>query len=866
MAFTTLTGAPLHVYSGAEGVHYFACRILRFVSLSALGVQDEVRYQVDFQRRQVEFITALTNGSDERRTYEIRIISEPDPLVSARGRVSVFLLGRLDGWSPETADHYAQEFQRMFSSAFPEYESELVQSDEVSAVLTPFPAAYVVELARRMGRESLNTLRPPLRLRRNLGFLPREGPTADKAAPGKDGSIVHLFPFVPTHAPFNNLFRLLLLEPNPITISIRLQPTELSQVEGAYLEHAIASCERHNQVSLGATSVDDLSTLHPTLREKTTAQQHHLSRFLFGLRDNAALMTIHIASTSAISTFVPETVAGLITQPAGGSKPTLSTGIAEYLAGGYEVIAPDDLPVAVAALSDLRLLVPANPLMPDGAERIPYLFDSVEAMSAFRLPPISNDALSGVDTRSWRSAMPPRRLSETGVLLGESTEPGTSREVRISPGDRLRHTYLVGQTGTGKSTMLRTMILDDIRAGEGLCVLDPHGDLYKDLIGRIPDNRMDDVILVDPTDLDYPVGINLLEYSTETERFFIIQELTAIVTRTMMDSFGDAAMNMMGPLFFQHLRMNLFLAMSDPDNPSTLMDFYRIFQESNYWRRWLPLRLSDPLLEQWVTHVLPAMDYLRQGSDGASMGGWVSSKFESFLFDPMLRNIFGQKRSTIRLREAMDTGKILLVNLAKGSLTEPNSRFFGMIVLAQLQAAALGRANIAEAERRPFYVYVDEFQSVATEGFITLLSEARKFGLGLVLANQFVSQIKNEKIIASILGNAGSLVCFRLGETDAALMEKEMSPIINRHDLLDIPNWHAYISTLVHNQTVRPFEIRTIEEKGAYNEAVALEVRTRSRRVYGRDREDVIESLKPRKEEPEEARINLLQSIGIEPS
>lgn len=853
--FASPTSELLQVYAGADTTHYFACHILRFVTLSALGVQDEVRYQVDFQRRLVEFITTLTNGGDERRRYEIRIISEPDAKVSARGRMSVFLLGRLDGCSPVLANRYALEFHRMFSSSFPEYESELVKSDEVAGVLTPFPATYVVELARRVGREPLNTLRPRFRQHRNLGFSLNELPEPDKTQSGDDGAIVHLFPFVPTGAPFNNLFRLLLLEPNPISISLRLQPTKLSQAEGDYLERVIVECERHSQVSLGGSSVDDLSTLHPTLREKATAQQHHLSRLLFGLRNSAALMTIHIASTSTISSFVPEMVGGLITQPAGGSKATLSNGIAEYLAGGYEVIVPEKLSGAVAALGDLGMTLPVNPLMPGGAERIPYLFDSVEATAAFRLPSISNDELMGVNTRSWRSAPPPRDLPETGVLLGESNEPGTSREVRISPEDRLRHTYLVGQTGTGKSTMLRTMILDDIRAGEGVCVLDPHGDLYKDLLGRIPADRMDDVILVDPTDLDYPVGINLLEYSSETERFFIIQELTAIITRTMMDSFGDAAMNMMGPIFFQHLRMNLFLAMSDPEHPSTLMDFYQIFQESGFWRRWLPLRSSDPLLDQWVTNVLPEMDYLRQGSEGASMGGWVSSKFESFLFDPMLRNIFGQKQSTIRFREAMDTGKILLVNLAKGSLTEPNSRFFGMIVLAQLQAAALGRVNIPEAERRPFYLYVDEFQSVATEGFITMLSEARKFGLGLVLANQFVSQIKNDKIMASILGNAGSLVCFRLGETDAELMEKEMSPTISRHDLLNIPNWHAYISTLAHNQTVRPFEIRTVKEQGTRDEARALEVKARSRRNYGRDREAVTESLIRRKAEPEETRI-----------
>lgn len=843
MSLSTRASEVLYVYPGPDATQYFACRISRFVCLSALGVQDEARYQLEFQRRQVEFITSLTNGRDERFRYEIRFVSEPDERVAARGRVKVFVLGRIDGWTPNMANRYAVEFHRMFSSAFPEYESELLPSNEVAAALTPFPIECVVEIARRAGRESLNTLRPPLQPRRYVGFSSQEAPESGDVSTNNDGSVVHLFPFVPTGVPFNKLFRLLLLEPHPIAIGVRLQPTVLSAAEASYLEQAFAACERHGQVGLGATTFDDLSTLLPTLRDKAKAHQHHLSRLLFGLRDNAAMMSIHVASTAPISSFVTETLAGLITQPAGGSNPTPATGIAEYLAGGYEVVAPSDLLRVAASFGDLGMVTRANPLMPPGSERLPYLFDSVEATAAFRLPPASRDALDGVDTRTWRSAMPPRTLSTGGVLLGESTEAGTTREVRISSEDRLRHTYVVGQTGTGKSTMLRTMILDDIRAGEGVCVLDPHGDLYKDLIGRIPDDRMNDVILVDPTDLEYPVGINLLEYGSETERFFIIQELTAIVTRMLTDSFGDAGLNMMGPIFFQHLRMNLSLAMSDPDDPSTLMDFYSIFLEKNYWRRWDPPRISDPMLDRWVKSVLPETDYTKQGSEGISMGGYIGSKFEGFLFDPMLRNIFAQKRSTIRIREALDSGKILLVNLAKGSLSEPNSRFLGMVVLAQLQAAAMGRVNTPQTERRPFYVYVDEFQSIATEGFITLLSEGRKFGLGLVLANQFASQVKNDKIMSSIFGNVGTLVCFRLGDTDAERMEREMSPVLSRRDLLDIPNWHAYISTLVDNQTVRPFEMRTVMEQGAYSEERAREVRARSRRSYGRYREEVIDGL-----------------------
>jgi hypothetical protein len=379
------------------------------------------------------------------------------------------------------------------------------------------------------------------------------------------------------------------------------------------------------------------------------------------------------------------------------------------------------------------------------------------------------------------------------------------------------------------------MILDDIQAGAGVCVIDPHGDLYRELLGRMPPNRVDDVVLLNPTDVYFPVGLNILEFKNESQRHFLIQELVGIVTRIIEDEYGIEAIGALaGPVFFQHMRMNLLLAMSNLQDPGTLLEFYNIFQEEGYWKRWLPLRNQDPYLERWTKDALPKMNYLRPGSDGASMGGYVGSKFESFLFDPMLRNIFAQKRSTINLREIMDTGKILLVNLAKGELTEANSRLLGMFLLAKLQAACMGRIAVPQARRRDFFVYVDEFQSIATQNFISLLSEGRKFGLSLILANQFVSQIKDPRIVASVFGNIGTVICFRLGQTDAEAMEREFYPLFDRSDLINLPNWLAYITTLVDGQPLRPFSLSTLLDEVAFDESRASEVLVASRRKYGR--------------------------------
>jgi len=395
--------------------------------------------------------------------------------------------------------------------------------------------------------------------------------------------------------------------------------------------------------------------------------------------------------------------------------------------------------------------------------------------------------------------------------------------------------------------MLKSMIKSDIDKGNGVCVIDPHGDLFRWVLQRVPDKRLEDILILDPADMDYPVGLNMLDCEEEAQRHLIVQDLVGIIYRIMQDEYGDAAGGMMGPVFFQHVRMNLLLVMSDPDRPSTLLDFYKIFVEANYWKRWVPLKTQDPQLASWVEQVLPRVDYFRT-SDGVPFGGYIVSKFEEFVFDPMLRNIFGQRRSTVNLQQIMDSGKILLVNLAKGELSDVASRFLGMVLLSKLQAAAMGRVKIPIEERRPYFVYVDEFQSIATQSFITMLSEGRKFGLGLVLANQFISQLKDRRITEAIFGNVGSLICFRVGQADAETMEKFVAPGFSRSDLTNLPNWYSIISTLVSGQTVPPFSIETEMGDFAHDPDRERKVRAASRKQYSRSRAEVEQELGYRRE------------------
>ena len=330
-------------------------------------------------------------------------------------------------------------------------------------------------------------------------------------------------------------------------------------------------------------------------------------------------------------------------------------------------------------------------LAPAGMQRLRYMMNGHESACAFRFPEDLGDGLPGMKTHTERSRPIPLELTQKvdrldpaqTLLLGTNTHMGLTSDVRLPLNDRLLHMYVVGQTGTGKSTLLKTMLISDMEAGRGCALIDPHGDLYEEMLGLIPPERVKDVILLDPSDMKFPFGMNLLEANTWEEQHFVVREMQAIFRRLLEDQYGRMAQEYTGPIFYQHMQMNMLLAMSDFDNPGTLLQFYEIYQSQNYWKRWIPLRVDDPQLKLWVENYLPNNNYTERARGGeATMGEYLSSKFTDFIFDPRLRNIFGQPRSTIDFNQAMNQGKILLINLAKGLLGEANSRFLGLVLMA----------------------------------------------------------------------------------------------------------------------------------------------------------------------------------------
>lgn len=425
-----------------------------------------------------------------------------------------------------------------------------------------------------------------------------------------------------------------------------------------------------------------------------------------------------------------------------------------------------------------------------------------------------------------KSAAPPAVLPNAGIILGKNIYRGQEAVIRLNPLDRRRHLYIVGQTGTGKSYLLRNQIKQDIDNGAGVGIIDPHGDLVEAILGMIPESRYNDVVLFDPADTEWPVGLNLLEASTATEKDFAISEMISTFQKLFLAEH-------LGPVFEHSMRNAMLTLMADEINPGTLVDIPRIFTDPVFVRQLL-IKVTDPLVRDfWEKEILKMSEQTK-----SEMIGYLVSKVGRFVENSMMRNIIGQNRSGIDFNDIMNNGKILLVNLSKGRIGEMNSALLGLIVTAKLQIAAFKRAEERNEEsRRDFYLYMDEFQSFTTDSIATILAEARKYRLNLILAHQFIGQI-TEKIRDAVFGNAGSIVSFRVGPEDAKFLVKYFEPVFNESDLINIDNRHAYAKLLINGATTVPFNILT-EETSLSSLDKAEKLRELCRQKYARPRTEV---------------------------
>lgn len=459
--------------------------------------------------------------------------------------------------------------------------------------------------------------------------------------------------------------------------------------------------------------------------------------------------------------------------------------------------------------------------------RAANILGTTEMASLFHFP-LPQTGTPSILWRGAKVAAAPTSLSQTGIFLGVNRYRGIETPVYLADDDRRRHLYLIGQTGTGKTTLFLNMIVQDIMAGHGVGVVDPHGDLIEDILLHIPPERHQDVILFDPRDTERPLGFNILEVKDAAQRDLVVNEVVQILTKLAARLNPES----IGPMFEHYLRNALLALAQDPE--ATLVDVPRMFVDAPF-RTKILRHVTNPTVRQfWEQEFAQS----QRGQLSADMLSYVISKLGRFIGNEVVRNLIGQARSAFDVREVMDQRKILLCNLSKGSLGDINSDLLGFVLVSKIQIAALGRANIPERERSDFYLYLDEFQNFTTDSIATILSEARKYHLNLNLTHQFIEQLE-EHIREAVFGNVGTMISYRIGVNDAEFLAKQFAPTFSEYDLLRLPRFTAVIRMLASGTPQRSFSLNIMPPPTGGDPDQREAVRQFSRARYGRSRSDV---------------------------
>ncbi len=459
-------------------------------------------------------------------------------------------------------------------------------------------------------------------------------------------------------------------------------------------------------------------------------------------------------------------------------------------------------------------------------EQTSNVLNVVELSSLFHFPDQSNIPTSQLERQASKQVDGPRNITDKGLVLGYNIFRGIKKRINLDDMDRRRHVYIVGQTGTGKSVLLKNLALQDMLSGGGFAFIDPHGDAVDELLSVVPRERTEDIIYFSPADMDYPLGLNLFEFDTPDQKDFLIQE-----TISMIYSLYDPNRQGMVGARFEHIFRNCaLLLMSDPKG-GTFVDIPKLLVDNEFMKEKLQYVTDQNVLDFW-TKEWPSS---QRSNESGEVTSWVASKFGAFASNEMMRNIIGQTKSAFNLREIMDGKKILLVNLSKGRAGELNSRLLGMIFVMKFQAAAMSRASMNEKDRTDFSLYVDEFQNYSTESFATILSEARKYGLNLIVANQFTTQLTDE-IRDAVFGNVGTIISFRVGTQDAEALTKIYQPVFDADDLQRVPNANAVVRMLIQGVPSQPFSMATLPPFNTDNQKLVAALKQLSAAKYGRPR------------------------------
>lgn len=456
------------------------------------------------------------------------------------------------------------------------------------------------------------------------------------------------------------------------------------------------------------------------------------------------------------------------------------------------------------------------------------ILNTEELASLWHLP-LPTSETPNIRWMSARTAPAPINVPNSGLHIGYNVYRGRRTEVYMNDADRRRHVYIIGKTGSGKTEFIKNMALQDIRNGKGVAVIDPHGDLADDLMGLIPKERLDDVIYFNPSDLERPMGLNMLEAPDESMRDFAVQEMISIFYMLFPPE-------MIGPMFEHNMRNYMLTLMADVNNPGTIVEIPRMISDDAFQKAWVA-KVKDPLVRSfWEDEMAKTSDYHK-----SEMMGYLVSKVGRFVENEMMRNIIGQSKSAFNFRDIMDNQKILLVNLSKGKTGEVNASLLGLILVAKLQMAAFTRADIPEDQRKDFYLYIDEFQNFVTPSIATILSEARKYRLNLILAHQYMGQLVRDgktEIRDAVLGNVGTMMVARVGPEDIETLGKVFEPIFTGQDLMNTDMYTWNVKMIIDNAQAKPFTMKAYPPaKGSRKVADAL--KEISRLQFGQDKDIV---------------------------
>ncbi len=461
------------------------------------------------------------------------------------------------------------------------------------------------------------------------------------------------------------------------------------------------------------------------------------------------------------------------------------------------------------------------------------ILSTEELASMYHFPHIKFNNIPSVKWQNYKIVQAPANIPKEGLLLGHNLYRGKNTPIYMKRDDRFRHFYVIGQTGTGKSSIFQTMIRQDMANGDGLCVVDPHGSLVEDLLPFVPKDRVDDVIIFDPSDLERPMGLNLLEADTEEER-----DMVALDAMNMMIKLFDE--EVFGPRIQDYFRNGVLTLMADPAG-GAITDIMRIFTDDAFQRSKVK-HLKNPVVKSFWTNQM-AKTGAREKQE---IIPYFAAKFGQFYTNGMIRNIIGQTKSSFDFADVMDNKKILFMNLSKGMTGDFNSKLLGLIIVSKIQTAALRRQKQEKGARTDFFLYIDEFQNYVTDSIESILSEARKYRLGLNVAHQYMSQIdtsgqkKGVNLKDAILGNVGTMMCYKIGAQDAEIMGKEMAPAFTDQDLINVDKYKAVMKLSVDTQPSQPFSITPCNpyiEKGDPKMGTAL--KQISRLTYGRSKKFV---------------------------